>query len=162
MRVFCDSLPLGTSDWVYDGWRRGISGLGGAGARGYFVIEREAAGDVGDLRVAGEISFVEIAPEPLLCVLVDCALRCFLCRKLSSLWSLIRIDRLAGAISSGFCRDFDRVCRAEPDAARSVSLTVRSRSESESDDMPDEEEFEEVALDTLMEVSLPVALFLLL
>ena len=43
-----------------------MRGLGGAGVRGYFAMRREAAGDVGDLRVAGEISPVEIAPEPLL------------------------------------------------------------------------------------------------
>ena len=79
------SLPFGASGRVYDGWRRGISGLGGAGARGYFVSKREAAGEVGDLRAAGEISGGEIAPEPLLCELVDCDLRCFLCLKLSSL-----------------------------------------------------------------------------
>tara|TARA_R110002060_G_scaffold23068_5_gene31204 strand:+ start:1761 stop:1907 length:147 start_codon:yes stop_codon:yes gene_type:complete len=48
-----------------------MRGLGGAGARGYFVIERDEAGDVGDLRVAGEISLAAIAPDPLLCVLVD-------------------------------------------------------------------------------------------
>jgi hypothetical protein len=71
MRVFCVSLPLGGSGRVYEGCRRGIKGRGGAGARGYFVMRSEAAGDVGDLRVAGDISPAAIAPEPLLCVLVD-------------------------------------------------------------------------------------------
>lgn len=56
---------------VYDGCRRGMRGLGGAGARGYFVIRSEAAGEVGDFNVAGEISPDGMAPEPLLCVLVD-------------------------------------------------------------------------------------------
>lgn len=36
----------------YDGWRRGTSGRGGAGDRGYFVNLRDDAGDVGDLMVA--------------------------------------------------------------------------------------------------------------
>lgn len=83
MRVFCDILPLGVSGKVYEGCRRGIRGRGGAGARGYFVIRRDDAGDVGDLSVAGDIS--AIAPEPLLCVLVELDFLCFRCLKLSSL-----------------------------------------------------------------------------
>lgn len=93
---------------MYEGWRRGMSGLGGAGARGYFVIDKDAAGDVGDFNAAGDISGAAMAPEPLLCVLVDCALRCFRCRRLSSLCSFMRIERRAGAISSA-CKDFERL-----------------------------------------------------
>ena len=37
----------------YEGTRRGMSGRGGAGARGYLVSRREEAVDVGDLMVAG-------------------------------------------------------------------------------------------------------------
>ena len=62
-----------------------MRGLGGAGARGYLVISSEAAGEVGDFSVAGDISLVAIAPEPLLWVLVDWAFLCFRCRRLSSL-----------------------------------------------------------------------------
>ena len=69
MSVFWVKFALGTSGMVYDGWRRGMSGLGGAGIRGYLVISSDAAGEVGDFRVAGDIS--PIAPEPLLCVLAD-------------------------------------------------------------------------------------------
>jgi hypothetical protein len=145
---------------VYDGWRRGIRGLGGAGARGYFVNEREEAGDVGDLRVAGEISAGEIAPEPLLCVLDGCDLRCFLCLKLSSLWSLIRIERLAGAVSSESCCDFDRVWRVEPPSGGcSASSTIPSGSDSDSDESPDDEEFEASILGDFADSRLPAALF---
>jgi hypothetical protein len=69
MRVFWVSLPRGVSGRAYEGWRRGIRGLGGAGARGYFVKEREEAGEIGDLRAAGEISGGDSPPDPLLCVL---------------------------------------------------------------------------------------------
>jgi hypothetical protein len=50
-----------------------MSGLGGAGARGYLVISIDAAGEVGDFSVAGDISpvAIAIAPEPLLWVFVD-------------------------------------------------------------------------------------------
>lgn len=36
----------------YEGCRRGMRGLGGAGARGYLVNFRDDAGDVGDLILA--------------------------------------------------------------------------------------------------------------
>lgn len=122
-------------------------------------MERDEAGDVGDLRVAGEISLPAIAPDPLLCVLVDCAFRCFRCRTLSSLWSLILIERLAGAISSEACSDFERVCRAEADNDDcSVSLMDRSRSDSDSEDRPDEEEFDEKPFLPLTDVRLPEVL----
>lgn len=160
MRVFCVNFPFGGSCRVYDGWRRGIRGLGGAGARGYFVKEREEAGDVGDLRVAGDISAGEIAPEPLLCVLDGCDLRGFLCLKLSSLWSLIRIDRLAGVVSSESCCDFDRVWRVEPPSwCRSASSSIPSGSDSDSDESPDDEECEAKVLGNLAESRLPAAFF---
>lgn len=109
MSVFCVSRPFGGSGRVYEGWRRGIRGLGGAGALGYLVKERAAAAEVGDLRAAGDISAGEIAPDPLLCVLAEGSFRCFLCLKLSSLLSLILIDRLVGVLSSEFCCAFERV-----------------------------------------------------
>jgi hypothetical protein len=66
IKVFWASLPLDAFAIEYEGCRRGIKGLGGAGARGYLVMEREAAGEVGDFKVAGEMSMEGIASEPLL------------------------------------------------------------------------------------------------
>jgi hypothetical protein len=125
-------------------------------------MRSEAAGDVGDLRVAGEISPAEMAPEPLLCELADWSFRCFLWRRLSSLWSFMRIDRLAGAISSEPCNDLERVWRPElPDAEWSSSLINRSKSDSDSEDIPDEDELEE-NLDAFADPRRPEALFPLL
>ena len=102
-------------------------------------MESEVAGEVGDFRVAGLIS--PVAPEELLCELVDWVFRCLLCRRVSSLWSFMRIDRLAGAISSDGCNDFDRIWRLEA-VGISPSLIDLSRSDSESDESPDDEELE--------------------
>jgi len=128
-----------------------MRGLGGAGARGYLVRRRDEDGDVGDFRFAGEMSPAEMAPEPLLCVLVDWVLRCFLCLRLSSWCSFIRIDLLAGAISSEPCNDLDLVCRFE--LPRFSSLMERS--DSDPDDNPDEEELDWETLDALVEARRP-------
>jgi hypothetical protein len=82
--VFWARLPLEASGKVYEGCRRGSRGLGGAGARGYFVIISEAEGEVGDFNVAGKISVDEVAPAPLLWEFIDWVLRCFRCRTGSS------------------------------------------------------------------------------
>jgi len=69
------------------------------------------------------------------------------------------MDRLAGEISSEPCNDFERVCRLEdPEPAFSVSLIERSRSDSDSDDIPDEDEFDESPLVPLTDPRLPNAL----
>lgn len=141
MRVFCASLPFEASGKVYDGCRRGISGLGGAGARGYLVIEREEAGEVGDFRASGEMPPDGKSPDTLPWDAVDCALRCFRCRIESSEWSFIRMDLRAGAISSEFCIDFDRVCRAG-ELASPYSSSLIGRSDSDSEDNPDDDELD--------------------
>lgn len=69
----------------------------------------------------------------------------------------MRIDRLAGAISSPPCKDFDLVCLVED--VGSESLMERSRSDSDSDDIPDEDEDEECVFDGLVEALMPDALF---
>jgi hypothetical protein len=121
----------------YDGCRLGINGRGGAGVLGYLV--RAPTGDVGDLSCA-EMSGV--APSPCAALGADGWLfRCLRCRRASSLWSLIRIDRLAGAISSA-PDDLDRECRLDctldlPDA------DALPTSDSDSDDIPDEKDPEE-------------------
>ena len=123
---------------VYDGCRRGIRGLGGAGARGYFVI---AEGDVGDLAAAARASTEGglTPPEPSDCVAGDEAsvdLRPALClRMLSSLCSLIRIDRRAGVISS-VVFDLEDL---RPLVEWRLELSLW-RSDSDSEDTPDDED----------------------
>ena len=80
----------------YEGWRRGIRGLGGAGARGYLVRRRDAAGEVGDLRAAAvaEVCWVSVVfPEAFFC-------RFGFARAESSFLSFIRIDLRFGVASS--------------------------------------------------------------
>ena len=94
----------GEIGWVeYEGCRLGIKGRGGAGARGYFVIRNDDAGDVGDFKfatVSAVCSLLSAPAAPLLVDLDPSALLCLRRRVVSSLYSLIRIDRLAGVVSS--------------------------------------------------------------
>jgi hypothetical protein len=72
---------------------------------------------------------------------------------------LIRIDRLAGAISSEPCNDFERVWRLDDDESSfSPSVIERSRSDSDSDDIPDEDEFDDSPLIDFDDPRLPNAL----
>src|SRR3569833_1234716 len=77
-----------------------------------------------------------LPPPPL--ALADCALRCLRCRSESSLCSLIRIDRRAGAISSWSGGDLDRPWWWRPPAL--LPPPRRSTSDSDSDDRPDDDE----------------------
>jgi len=70
------------------------------------------------------------------------------------------MDRLAGAISSEFCNDLEREWRLADDAPDSpFSLMDRSRSDSDSEDMPDEDELDDTALVPFVQVRLPNVLF---
>ena len=80
------------------------------GVRGYFVRLSDDAGDVGDLRVAAEIggSLLEETGE----LEREAAERdfCFFCFVDPSLYSFMRMERLAGVASSGANDvDFERV-----------------------------------------------------
>ena len=72
----------------------------------------------------------------------------------------MRMDRLAGAISSELCNDFEREWRVADDAPDSpVSPIDRSRSDSDSEDMPDEVELDDNALVPFVEVRLLNVIF---
>ena len=76
----------------YDGWRRGISGLGGAGVPRGNLVSFETPGLDGDLSDAATNSFASSLDG--LVVASSCCFRRLL--STSSLCSLIRIDLLAG------------------------------------------------------------------
>lgn len=149
MSVFCGTLSVG-SRLMYDGCRRGMSGRGGAGVRGYLVSA--PAGDVGDLRWA-EMSFCLEPPPVLPAEVLDAPFLCLRCRSVSSLCSLIRIDLRDGLISSVLCVLDDRDCRP-PDAA-ALPLS-RSCSDSDSLERPEEEEPDENMGRATMALPLPM------
>ena len=69
----------------------------------------------------------------------------------------MRIDRRAGAISSACGYDFDRVCLFKLDPPELfASTTDASLSESDPDDIPEEEEFDDNALVVLEAPRRPV------
>ena len=122
----------------YEGCRRGISGLGGAGARGYLVRPRDDAGEVGDLRfaavtISGDFSPVSTAP-----IVVSCVPFCFRRRAASLLFNFIRIDRLVGVVSSTSEEElslgleswecelvFDRRSTSESEEERDIASVLR-------------------------------------
>lgn len=123
---------------MYEGCRRGISGLGGAGVRGYLV--RAPAGDVGDLSCA-EMSFgFELPPAPPR-ELPDWLFFCLRCRRDSSLCSLMRMDLLDGLISSELCGGFAREFR-RPDPL--LFPMTRSWSDSDSLERPEDDEPDDI------------------
>ena len=137
MSVFRGECPVTGSARVYDGWRLGIRGRGGAGARGYLVI---AEGEVGDLAAAAKASTEggETPPEPSDCVageLGSLVLPDLYLRMDSSLCSFIRMERRAGAISSVVFAFGERrlleLC---------FELASLCRSDSDSEDRPEDEE----------------------
>ena len=100
-RVFCKRVEEedrceGDAEDEYEGWRRGMRGRGGAGARGYLVRRRDAAGEVGDLRAAAaaDVCWVSVVFP------VGFFGRFKLERAESSFLSLIRIDLRVGVASS--------------------------------------------------------------
>lgn len=119
---------------MYDGWRRGIKGRGGQGVFGYLV--KAALGEVGDLSCADKSGG---AREFL--ALNDCDFLCL--RRFSSLFNLIRIDRRAGPGSSSGCRDLDRACRFEAVELRRLPLLRVPISDSDSEDMPEDDDPED-------------------
>lgn len=129
---------------MYDGWRRGMSGLGGAGVLGYFV--KAPTGDVGDLRCA-DMSFCSGLPVAPRRELVDCPFLCLRCRRDSSLCSLILMDRREGLISSELCKDLAR---------GGLLLESLSISDSDSLESPDVEEPEDGAGRVVMAFPLPM------
>lgn len=112
---------------IYEGWRLGTSGLGAAGARGYFSFV--AAGLDGDLR--------EFATAATLssCVWEDCELFdiCLVRLRESPLCSLIRMDLFAGAVSSLSFEVAEAVLERVFRAGLSSMSVEGSFSESESD-----------------------------
>lgn len=72
-------------------------------------------------------------------LLVDWVFRCFRCLIASSVCSLILIERRAGAISSDGESDFDRLCLLLV-CDFSLRAGVRSKSDSDSEDIPDDDE----------------------
>lgn len=68
------------------------------------------------------------------------------------------MDRLAGAISSELCKDFERLWRLEVEEVCSASFLGLSRSDSDSEDTPDDEELDDNFLELLTVPRLPVLL----
>lgn len=116
----------------YEGCRGGINGLGGAGARGYLVMWKDDTGEVGDLMVAtvrgGSDSFEVGDASPL--EALRCDLLLFRFRAVSSLYSLMRIERLTGVASSDEDDNCDLIFSSAPE---SFSSRVSRASNSDSD-----------------------------
>ena len=109
-----------------------MRGLGGAGARGYLVNPSEDAGDVGDLRFAAVTICCDFSSVPTDPVVVSRSFFTFRRRAESLLLSFIRIDRLAGVMSS----EGDVALALDLDS-RGCMLVFDLRSMSESEDETD-------------------------
>ena len=124
-------------DREYEGWRRGTRGRGGAGARGYLVIRREDAGDVGDLMVAAVTGgwFSGLGVSALLVGFFGIF---FVLRRrpVSSFRTFMRIERLGASSSEDdaccFGRLTDIVLLACPFSPTSVSVSEAIAEEIES------------------------------
>lgn len=68
------------------------------------------------------------------------------------------MERLAGAISSEFCKDFERLWRLELEVVCSASSLGLSRSDSDPEDTPDDDEFDDIFLELLTDPRLPFVL----